>query len=105
VRYLDGMKVVFGATALLSLGCFACGGTSDAGQIGPGVSCNVPEASCASGTSCLTESVVVGSGCSSMERLCTVACTNDEPCVSLLGLGAHCSAACGGSPSVCIPAQ
>jgi hypothetical protein len=63
----------------------------------------VADASCANGTTCLTESVSLGGGCSSMEKICTITCTDDQACVALLGSGAHCDASCNGSASVCLP--
>ncbi len=87
----------------LALVAAGCGGKSDAGEIPPGEPCNVVEPDCGGGTTCLTESLPVGNGCSSMANICTVACTEDNRCVARFGSGAACRAGCDGSAPICIP--
>ena len=87
--------------AILVMGAAACSSQPGPGQAGG--SCNDSNVTCTSGTQCLTESVMLASGCSSMEKICTVACSTDDPCVALFGNGAHCSTSCSTDPDVCIP--
>ncbi len=103
VSNLGGYVLIIHRSLLVvALGASACSGQSDAGTIQPGASCTGADAGCANGTTCLTESVSLAGGCSSMAKICTVTCTDDHACVALLGSGAHCTASCDGSQSICV---